>query len=78
MALDRPPLRNLADIEALEKVPLDDRIGQFRSTFDVIRASAERHPDKAALRFIPNGTADEEPVTLSYGDLTRKIFQAIF
>lgn len=76
MALDRPPLRNLADIEALEKVPLDDRIGQFRSTFDVIRASAERHPDKAALHFIPNGTADEEPVTLSYGDLTRKIFQA--
>ena len=76
MALDRPPLRNLADIEALEKVPLDDRIGQFRSTFDVIRASAERHPDKAALHFIPNGTADEEPVTLSYGELTRKIFQA--
>ena len=76
MAQSRSPIRDLSDIESLEKVPLADRIGRYRSTFDVIRESSERDSDKAALHFIPTGSADEEPVTLSYGELTRKIYQA--
>jgi len=71
----RSLLCDLSDIEALEKVPLADRVGHFRSTFDVVRASSERYPEKPALHFIPNGTADEEPVTLTYAELTRKICQ---
>jgi len=64
------------DVEAWERVPLAKRIGRLRSTLDLIQRSAERSPDRPAITFIPGGTADEDPVTITYGELISKIHQA--
>jgi fatty-acyl-CoA synthase len=68
--------RGLADVESLEKVPLEDRIGHLRSTFDIFCRTAERFPDRPALHFIPGGTAAEEPRTLTYQEFVGRIRQA--
>jgi fatty-acyl-CoA synthase len=74
--MSRPPLRDLADVESLERVPLSERIGHLRSTLDVLRTTAEAYPDRPALRFIPGGTAAEEPMTLTYREFVGGVRQA--
>jgi fatty-acyl-CoA synthase len=68
-------VRNLADIESIEKVPLADRIGDIASAYDMILSSAELYPDQPALLFVPGGTTAEGPLTLGYRQLITKIRQ---
>jgi fatty-acyl-CoA synthase len=63
------PIRSLADIKALERVPLDTRLEGLTSTVDAIRRTAERRPDAPALAFVPDGEATAAPVELTYAQL---------
>lgn len=51
-----PVIRSLAEVEAIEQVPLAER-GLPASTYAAIAASAKAHPDALAIRFIENGDA---------------------
>lgn len=62
------PIRNLRDIEELERVPLDDRIDSWDAN-DWIRRGCDLAPEKAALHFLENGDPEAVPVTLSYREL---------
>lgn len=69
-------LATLADIQALEAVPLEQRLGSLNSTYDVIRRGAERFGDAPALSFLPDGDPGIAAQTLSYRELLAKVTQA--
>ena len=56
------PLRNLRDVEALERVPLEQRIFSWNVN-DWIAAGCARDPDKIALRYIADGDPDSAAVS---------------
>ncbi len=49
-----PVIRSLADVEAIERVPLHER-GLFANTYEAIAATAQRYPDTLAIRYIEHG-----------------------
>ena len=59
------PLRTLQDVEALERVPLDERIFSWNLN-DWIARGCARDPDKIAIRYVADGDPDREPVAISY------------
>ncbi len=65
---------SLADIERIEQTPLDEQFAE-RTTYDVLCNAAARSPDKIAINFLPGGTADEDPVTVSYAQLLARVNQ---
>src|SRR5947209_1754315 len=72
---ERPPLRNLADVQAVESVPLEQRLAAA-TTYDLIRRSADAHPDAPALIWLPNGRADDAPVEFTYRAFFNRVTQA--
>jgi fatty-acyl-CoA synthase len=68
-------IAGLADIEAIEQVPLESRV-PFRSTYEVIRNAAVEQGNRPAITFLRQGSADETPLVLSYRDLFGRINQA--
>lgn len=72
----RRPIRGLRDIEALEQeMPFEQRV-RARSTYELLRHAAERFDDRVAIQFLRDGTADEEPVSLTYRALFARVTQA--
>ncbi|MDH2431793.1 acyl-CoA synthetase [Pokkaliibacter sp. MBI-7] len=70
------PIRTLADIEQLESVPLSLRLQGLESTYDVFKHAALVRPDSVALRFLPQGLADEEAITFTYAELFANVTRA--
>ena len=69
------PLRNLRDIEAFERVPLEQRIFSWNLN-DWIAQGCGLDPDKIALRYIADGNPDSAAVSISYRELARRGAQA--
>jgi fatty-acyl-CoA synthase len=68
-------IRTLADIEAIEReMPFERRLAE-RSSYAAIESAARRFPDRPAIIFLPTGTADDAPVTLTYRELFARITQ---
>ena len=67
--------KNLADIEALERLPYEQTL-PARSTHGLIAAAAQRHPQRTALTFLPDGELHTEAVRISYAQLLGRIHQA--
>ncbi len=70
-----PPIRSIADIEAIERAPLGQAIDVW-TTRDLIAKSAVDFADKPAFHFLTEGNADETPLTVSYGELGQRMIQA--
>jgi fatty-acyl-CoA synthase len=70
-----PPIATLSDIEAIERLSLEER-GMPDSTYELIRRSAERHPHKRAMTFLLQGDAEETPFELTYSELLARVTQA--
>jgi len=70
------PIRSLADIEAIEREMTWDERAPARSTYDLLKRSAYRFADRPAIRFLPNGRADDTPVTITYAALFARVTQA--
>jgi fatty-acyl-CoA synthase len=68
----RAPLASLADVEALETVPLRERLG-VANTYELIGATAFDHPDRPAIVWLPNGRAEDEPVVYSHAETFARI-----
>jgi fatty-acyl-CoA synthase len=68
-----PPIRSLADIEAIEsEMPWAQRV-QVDSAYELIGQVARRIPDKPAIQYLPNGLPEEAASTTSYGELFRRM-----
>ena len=70
-----PLPKNPADILALESVPLEQHL-TAKTTYEIIKNTTEKYPDKAAIHFLQQGNAEENPITVSYRDLLTRVNQA--
>ena len=69
------PLATLADIEAIERVPLTERL-TCASTYEMLGRAARDFSPRTALIFLPTGSVDDEAVTITYGELFGRVNQA--
>ncbi len=69
-------IRTLADIEAIEAVPIEQRLEGLDSTYDAIARAAQRSPDAVALAFVPNGDSAAPSHEVTYRELLHKVTQA--
>ena len=72
--MEKFPVRTLADIEAIEAVPLRERL-DVDNTYEFIRRGALVDPDKVAMSFLMNGALWDGPVEVPYKELLAKIHQ---
>ncbi len=70
-----PPIRTVADIEALERVPLEERIESW-DVYELLRRGAARDPAKTALIYLEDAEIDRPAATFAYGDLMGRFNQA--
>ncbi len=68
-------IRTLADIEAIEKIPIQDRV-TASSTYEMIARGAAIDPEAPALSFILSGDFYNQPMTVTYKDLLANITRA--
>ncbi len=66
--LDGGPVRDAADLERFETMPLDERLPE-RSVLDVFAGAASRSPDRTAITMLVTGAEDEQPRHVSYREL---------
>ncbi len=71
---DHTPIRTLADVEAIEAVPLEARI----HTWDAsawLWEGLQREEHRTAISYIENGDADAEAVVVKFAQLRRRAVQ---
>ena len=65
------PLRNLADIEELERVPLEQRLPSWDAN-DWIQRGLDLAPPKVAIRYIADGNPDSPAIQVTYRELKQR------
>ncbi|GGO82134.1 acyl-CoA synthetase [Marinobacterium nitratireducens] len=70
-----PPLVSNDDIRRFERNTPIESLGLPDSTLELIQNSAETHPDATALRFLMQGSADEDGVSYSYPEFLQRVLQ---
>jgi fatty-acyl-CoA synthase len=68
-------VRNLADIETIEKLPLSERFSET-STYRAIKKGSDINPAATAISFILTGDQYQNPISVTYGTLMARINQA--
>ena len=69
------PLRNIQDIEDLERVPLEQRLLSW-DVNDWIRHGCDLEPQKVAIRYIPDGDPESPAVAVTYRELKQRAILA--
>jgi len=67
------PLRNLGDIEDLERVPLEQRLLSWDAN-DWIQHGLDLAPQKVAIRYIADGNPESPAVNVTYQELRNSTF----
>ena len=76
MSHDRAPLRHQADIDDIERTPIEERLPRPVSSYGAIARQAARTPDAPALTFVPTGDPADGETRLDYATLLARITQA--
>jgi fatty-acyl-CoA synthase len=69
-APDQPfdlPLRSIADVEAVERLALEQRLGTPNFAARIARALAARDPGDAAITYVADGRIETSPQVISFG-----------
>lgn len=69
-----PPIRTIEDIREIEKIPYADRLA-VHNTYECLKAGTSLDPAKAAIHFLLKGEPEEEPITVTHGQLMGRINQ---
>jgi fatty-acyl-CoA synthase len=69
------PVRGLVDIEALERVPLEERIDSWNANFWV-RRGLRLDPGKVALQYFVTADPTSKPIDITYAALRCQVVQA--
>jgi len=67
------PLRCLADIEAIERISLERRLGIVDISQRIALGLAAHDPADTAIFYVPDGGVDRSPVTISFSELRGNI-----
>jgi fatty-acyl-CoA synthase len=70
------PLRDLRDIEAIERVPIHQRLASPVSSYAALVRQAERTPGAPALTFVPTGDPADGEMRFDYAALAARVTQA--
>ncbi len=70
----QPLIRNLADVEAFERMPLGERAGEW-TVQAVVERGARLNPGAAALHYLLDADPEETPLTFSFAQLMGKMHQ---
>ncbi len=73
--MTRIEIATLSDIEAIEEIPIEERI-PARNTYDLIKNGAAIDPDGIALSFMLSGDAYANPMQVTYSELIANITRA--
>ena len=65
------PLRNIQDIEELERVPLEQRLLSW-DVNDWIRHGCDLAAQKVAIRYVSDGNPESPAVTVTYRELKQR------
>jgi fatty-acyl-CoA synthase len=71
VAAQFPPLRNLRDIEDLERFPLEQRVCSWNAN-DWIWRGLDLAPEKVAIRYVADGVPDTPPINVTYRGLKQR------
>lgn len=74
MKVYRPYIKNMKDIEDIEKLSLESHIRE-RTAYDVLKASAAQWPERTAFIFLPPNDPLGEPHIFTYQELLNKVKQ---
>src|SRR3954469_3384684 len=72
-ALLSRPFRSLADIEEIERVPLEERLRIDNFSRRVALAIEARNPGDTAIHYVPDGDINRVAEQVSFGELKRNI-----
>ena len=67
-------ITDLADIEAFEKIPIEQRLAHF-NTYDMIKHGAAINPDAVAISFFSSGEDYADPSQITYKNFLARITQ---
>ncbi|HET8746322.1 MAG TPA: AMP-binding protein, partial [Ramlibacter sp.] len=73
--MSTPFFRGLADIEALERTPYEEAI-PARTTYGLIARAAQRHPERTAFTYLPDGDPATAPQRISYAEVLAQVHRA--
>ena len=65
-------IATLADVEKIEKVPIEARL-QFTNTYDMIKHGAATNPDAIAISFFVSGEQYANPVQATYSEFLSQV-----
>jgi len=71
----QPLIRTLADVEAFERVPLEERASAW-TVHEVVAQGASLDPGAAALHYLLNADPSEEPLTVTFAQFVGKMHQS--
>jgi fatty-acyl-CoA synthase len=72
-ALLNQPLRCLADVEAIERIPLDSRLGVVDISQRIALGLAAHDPSDTAIFYVSDGDVDRWPVQIPFSELRGNI-----
>src|SRR3981081_370203 len=72
-ALLNQPLRCLADVEAIERTPLDRRLGVVDISQRIALGLAAHDPSDTAIFYVSDGDVDRPPVKVPFSELRGNI-----
>ncbi len=68
------PVTTIADVVAIEQVPIEDR-GLANSTYQLLQDAARLYGHRLAISFLMNGSSDEKSIDISYRELYHRVTQ---
>jgi len=73
--MDGFKISTIADVEEVEKVPIEQRLEYF-NTYDLIKHGTAINPDALAISLILNGESYDKPVQVTYRDFLAQVTRA--
>lgn len=74
MSGSEPLIRSIADVEAFERVPLEERSDAWTLP-EVLARGAALNPGAVALHYLQHASPDEVPLSLTYAEFMSKVRQ---
>ncbi|WP_426414626.1 acyl-CoA synthetase [Aestuariirhabdus sp. LZHN29] len=68
------PVKSLADVVAVEQVPIEDR-GLPNSTYQLLQDAARLYGERTAISYLMTGSCDEKSTDISYKELFHRVTQ---
>ncbi|MGO9123107.1 MAG: acyl-CoA synthetase [Desulfomonilaceae bacterium] len=74
MATEEIQIATMADLEAMEKTPIEERL-PFFNTYDLIKHGAALDPGAIAISFMPTGGQYDNPIQITYFEFLERVTQ---